>query len=103
MRKKELDKLNFHPENLSKDKELLDAISLVTAIFMNAKRRPAVRAAFFGILKSTAALLLAEDKKFPLTLQLLDRDAIRDGVGEPSPVGQLVKPVKRKKAVARRR
>lgn len=95
--------LRFSPEDLAKDKELLDCISLVTAVFLSAQRRPAVRGAFFAILKSTAALLMAEDKQFPIALTLLDRDAMRDGVGEPLPVGKLVKPVKRKKAVARRR
>lgn len=81
--------LRFNPKDLAEDKELLDCISLVTAVFLSAKRRPAVRGAFFAILKSTAALLMAEDKQFPIALTLLDRDAVRDGVGKPVPVKQV--------------
>lgn len=79
-------KLTLKPDALEKDKELLDCVSLVTAIFANAKRRPAVRGAFFAILKATATLLLAEDKKFPTALKLIDRDAVREGYGGPVPI-----------------
>jgi|688.fasta_scaffold1189077_1 hypothetical protein len=74
--------LKINPDALVKDQALLDSISLVTAIFAHAKRRPAVRAAFFAILRGTATLLMAEDKKFPTALQLMDKDAVEEGYGE---------------------
>ena len=93
-------RLTISPDALLKDQALLDNISLVTAIFAHAKRRPAVRAAFFAILRATATLLMAEDKKFPTALQLMDKDAIKDGYGAPA---QIKNPVvkKTKKAHAR--
>jgi hypothetical protein len=96
-------KIRFNVDALTKDQALLDALSVVTTIFTSTKRRPAARAAFFGILKFAATLLLVGDNKLKETLRLLDKDAIRDGYGAPSSVSKLVKPVKRKKAVARSR
>jgi len=81
--------LKYNPDDLLKDQDLLDCISLVTAVFLSAKRRPAVRGAFFAILKSAATLLMAEDKKFPVTLKLMDQDAIKEGYGIPSPVKKV--------------
>lgn len=97
--------LRITPETVMKDAGLFEACLFLASVFNRKPRRPSVRKAVIDQLKQTGIMLLAQDGDMKQTLSLLDKDALEeeaaDGGGSLS--RKLVKPIKRKKAAARRR
>lgn len=105
--KKPADKivLRITPETVMKDQGMFEACLFLASVFNRKPRRACVRKAVIDQLKQTGIMLLAQDGDLKQTLDLLDKDAIADAAddGDLSLGRELVKPLKRKKAVARRR
>ena len=97
--------LKITPETVMKDAGLFEAFLFVVSVFNRKPRRPCVRKAVIDQLKQTAIMLLAQDGDLKQMLSLLDKDALDEETNDSDESfgGKLVKPVKRKQAVARRR
>jgi hypothetical protein len=89
------------PETLFKDGGLFDAVAILCAIFNRKQRRPCVRQATIYGIKQIATMLLAQDKDVPQLMQMLDKDALKEGTGR-STASEFVKSFERKKAVRSR-
>lgn len=92
-KKNPLPRLKVDWEKIIVDGELMDAVSLFCAMMVKRAWRPCVRAQALISLNALTTMLIALDGEYQHTLKLLDKDVGR------SATGQLVKPVKRKKAV----
>lgn len=95
-KKAPLPRLKINWEKIIDDTALMDAVSLFCAMMVKREWRPCVRAQALLSLNAITTLLIALDGEYQHTLKLLDKDA------GTSATGQLVKPVKRKKAVRSR-